>query len=80
MASQWASGPKALVSLPRVEGWFFATAALLVVSGIQKLLDPMPTEIHVLLAQLSGRPLLVATGDPQRVWLVTGERIAEMRP
>ena len=26
-----------------MEGWFFATAALLVVSGIGKLVDPMPT-------------------------------------
>jgi hypothetical protein len=40
----------------------------------------MPTEIHLFLAQLVGRPLLVATGEPQRVWLVTGERIAEVRP
>jgi hypothetical protein len=48
--------------------------------GITHLLDPMPTEVHVLLSQLMGRPLLVATGDPQRVWLVTGDRIAEVRP
>jgi hypothetical protein len=27
----------------RVEGWFFATAALLVVSGVSKLVDPIPT-------------------------------------
>ncbi len=48
--------------------------------GVTHLLDPMPTEIHVFLAQLVGRPLLVATGEPQRVWLVTNERIAEVRP
>ncbi|HWT11965.1 MAG TPA: hypothetical protein VN231_04365, partial [Allosphingosinicella sp.] len=48
--------------------------------GVTHLLDPQPTEIHVLIAQLAGRPLLVATGEPQRVWLVTGERIAEVRP
>ncbi|WP_129791947.1 hypothetical protein [Sphingosinicella sp. CPCC 101087] len=48
--------------------------------GVTHLLDPMPTEIHIFLAQLIGRPLLVATGEPQRVWLVTGERIAEVRP
>lgn len=48
--------------------------------GVTHLLDPMPTEVHVLLAALLGRPLLVATGEPQRIWLVTGERIAEVRP
>ena len=48
--------------------------------GVTHLLDPMPTEVHVFLARLIGRPLLVATGEPQRVWLVTGERIAEIRP
>ena len=47
--------------------------------GITHLLDPMPTEIHMFLSQLMGRPLLVATGDPQRVWLVTGDRVAEVR-
>ncbi|HEV2867603.1 MAG TPA: hypothetical protein VGX37_13930, partial [Allosphingosinicella sp.] len=48
--------------------------------GVTHLLDPMPTELHVLIATLSGRPLLVATGEPQRVWLVTADRIAEVRP
>jgi hypothetical protein len=48
--------------------------------GVTHLLDPHPTEIHVFLSRLIGRPLLVATGEPQRVWLVTGERIAEVRP
>ena len=48
--------------------------------GVTHLLDPMATEVHVLLAALLGRPLLVATGEPQRIWLVTGERIAEVRP
>ena len=47
--------------------------------GVTHLLDPIPTEIHLFLAQLVGRPLLVATGEPQRVWLVTNERIAEIR-
>ena len=47
--------------------------------GVTHLLDPLPTEIHLLLAQTVGRPLLVVTGEPQRVWLVTGERIAEVR-
>lgn len=48
--------------------------------GLTHLLDPAPTEIHLFLAQLTGRPLLVATGEPHRVWLVTPERIAEVRP
>ena len=47
--------------------------------GVTHLLDPMPTEIHLLVAQLAGRPLLVATGEPHRVWLVA-DRIAEVRP
>ena len=47
--------------------------------AVTHLLDPMPTEIHVVLAQMTGRPLMVVTGDPQRVWLVTNERIAEVR-
>jgi hypothetical protein len=48
--------------------------------GVTHLLDPMPVEIHVLAAVLTGRPLLVATGEPERVWLVTGDRITEVRP
>ena len=48
--------------------------------GVTHLLDPTPTEIHMFLAQLVGRPLLVATGEPQRIWLVTGDRIAEIQP
>ena len=47
--------------------------------GVTHLLDPMPTEVHMVVAQLAGRPLLVATGEPQRIWLVTGDRIAEVR-
>jgi hypothetical protein len=39
---------------------------------------PLPTEIHMLLAQSAGRPLLVVTGEPQRIWLVTGEGIAQV--
>ncbi|MGZ8349342.1 MAG: hypothetical protein ACXWU2_04880 [Allosphingosinicella sp.] len=48
--------------------------------GVTHLLDPLPTEIHVFLSQMMGRPLLVAAGEPTRVWLVTPERIAEVRP
>ena len=47
--------------------------------GVTHLLDPLPTEVHLLLAQTIGRPLLVVTGEPQRIWLVTGDRIAEVR-
>jgi hypothetical protein len=48
--------------------------------GVTHLRDPMPVEIHVMAALLTGRPLLVATGEPERVWLVAGDRIAEVRP
>ncbi len=47
--------------------------------AVTHVLDPMPTELHVFLAALARRPLLLATGEPQRIWLVTGERIAEVR-
>ena len=41
--------------------------------------DALPSEVHMLLSRMSGRPLLVTTGDPARQWLVAGDRIAEMR-
>ncbi len=47
--------------------------------GITHLADPLPTEIHMLIALSAGQPLLVVAGDPQRVWLVTGEGMAELR-
>ena len=47
--------------------------------AVTHLLDPLPTEIHLLLAQTVGRPLLVVAGEPQRLWLVTGDRLAEVR-
>nr|MDQ4086904.1 hypothetical protein [Pseudomonadota bacterium] len=47
--------------------------------GVTHLRDPLPVEIHVFTALLTGRPLLVATGEPERVWLVAGDRIAEVR-
>lgn len=43
--------------------------------GVTHLLDPLPTEIHVLLSLWSGRPLLVATGSPERIWAVGRGRI-----
>ena len=47
--------------------------------GVDEIPDAMPTELHMLLAQEIGRPLLVVAGEPRRVWLVTGDRIAEAR-
>lgn len=41
--------------------------------------DPLPTEIHVLMSAMAGRALTFAAGDPARVWLVAGPRIAEIR-
>lgn len=42
--------------------------------SVTHLLDPIPTEIHVFLSIWMGLPLYVGAGD--RVWEVTGERIA----
>ena len=41
--------------------------------------DQLPSEIHILLSRMSGRPLLLTTGDPARQWLIAGERVAEVR-
>ena len=46
--------------------------------AITHLLDPLPTEIHVFLALATGHPLAVVAGDPQRLFAVTGEGIAEV--
>lgn len=43
--------------------------------GVSHLLDPIPTEIHVFMSIWIGLPIFVGTGQPQRVWEVTGERI-----
>ncbi|MEA3018471.1 MAG: hypothetical protein QOI38_3193 [Sphingomonadales bacterium] len=43
--------------------------------AVTHLLDPLPTEIHVLLSLWMNRPLLVATGDPDRLWTVARGRI-----
>ncbi|HEX8654933.1 MAG TPA: hypothetical protein VF693_06910 [Allosphingosinicella sp.] len=43
--------------------------------AVTHLLDPLPTEIHVLLSLWMNRPLLVATGDPHRLWTVSRGRI-----
>lgn len=47
--------------------------------AVTHLLDPLPTEIHVFLALATGHPLVVVAGDPQRLFAVTGEGIAEIR-
>ncbi len=41
--------------------------------------DPLPNEVQVLISRMTGRALLVTTGDPPRQWLVAGDRIAEVR-
>jgi len=46
--------------------------------AVTHLMDPLPTEIHVLLAILAGRPLVVVADDPQRLFAVTPEGIAEV--
>jgi hypothetical protein len=43
--------------------------------GVTHLLDPLPTEIHVFLSLWMNRPLLVATGDPERLWSISRGRI-----
>jgi hypothetical protein len=47
--------------------------------ALTHLLDPLPTEAHVFLSLLSGRPLVVASGDPTRLFLVAGDSVREMR-
>ena len=41
-------------------------------------MDPLPTEIHVFLSIWTQRPLVVVAGDPQRLFQVTAEGIAEV--
>jgi hypothetical protein len=46
--------------------------------AVTHLLDPLPTEIHVFLAIWTRHPLVVAAGDPTRLFAVTEDRIAEI--
>jgi hypothetical protein len=46
--------------------------------AITHLLDPLPQEIHVFLSIWTGHPLIVVAGDPQRLFQVTPNRIAEV--
>lgn len=43
--------------------------------AVTHLLDPVPTEIHVFLSIWTGMPVFVGTGEPRRIWNVTGARI-----
>lgn len=46
--------------------------------AVTHLLDPLPTEIHVFLSIWTGHPLVVVAGDPQRLFAVTPDGIAEI--
>lgn len=46
--------------------------------AITHLLDPLPTELHAFLSIWTQRPLVVVAGDPQRLFQVTGQGIAEV--
>jgi len=46
--------------------------------AVTHLMDPLPTEIHVYLSIWTGHPLVVVAGDPQRLFAVTPEGIAEV--
>lgn len=43
--------------------------------AVTHLLDPLPTEIHVFLSLWMNRPLMVATGTPERLWAIERGRI-----
>lgn len=47
---------------------------------VTHVLDQIPTEIHVFMAISSALPVVVVTGQPQRFWNVTGERIGLRDP
>lgn len=55
-----------------------AAGALPAPVAVTHLLDPLPTEIHVFLAIWTGHPLVVVAGDPQRLFAVTPNGIAEV--
>jgi hypothetical protein len=41
--------------------------------------DPLPTELHVFLSIWANHPLIVAAGDPRRLFAVSGEGITPVR-
>ena len=46
--------------------------------SVTHLLDDLPQDIHVFLSAWTGHPLLVVAGDPQRLFAVTPDGIAEV--
>ncbi|HYD14129.1 MAG TPA: hypothetical protein VEC11_14880 [Allosphingosinicella sp.] len=46
--------------------------------AVTHLMDPLPQDIHPFLSAWTGHPLLVVAGDPQRLFAVTPEGIAEV--
>jgi hypothetical protein len=48
--------------------------------AITHLLDPIPTEIHVFMSIWMEMPVAVSTGEPLRIWQVTGDRIELLDP
>jgi hypothetical protein len=45
---------------------------------VTHLMDPLPQDIHAFLSAWTGHPLIVIAGDPQRLFAVTPEGIAEV--
>jgi hypothetical protein len=45
---------------------------------VTHLMDPLPQDIHAFLSAWTGHPLIVVAGDPQRLFAVTPEGIAEI--
>jgi hypothetical protein len=46
--------------------------------AVTHLLDPLPQDIHAFISAWTGHPLLVVAGEPQRIFAVTPEGIAEV--
>lgn len=67
---------RACINMPKTGGRKGGTGAFFVTH----LLDPTPTEIHVFMSISAGAPVIVAAGEPMRMWVVDGDREAgEMR-
>jgi hypothetical protein len=47
---------------------------------ITHLMDDMPQDIHAFISAWTGHPLIVVAGDPQRLFAVTPDGIAEIPP
>lgn len=46
--------------------------------AVTHLMDPLPQDIHAFISAWTGHPLLVVSGDPQRLFAVTPDGIAEV--